>query len=129
MRSSLTWRHGKKCKIYLTIRTFKMNKSSQQSLRNLGMFSKNNCTQKQPSECNFQYCFSELAAKFFEKYLWRGSILVNLHVTLSCFWPLVQRSYILSHRSAKQLLLCGTPLESCFYLLKSRGKFLWKHPE
>ena len=37
-----------------------------------------------------------------------AQFLVNLHVTLSCFWPLVQNSYILSHHFAKKLLLWNT---------------------
>ena len=43
-RSSQTWRQGKKCKICVTIRTFKMNMSSQKPLRSSHsrMFPKNN---------------------------------------------------------------------------------------
>ena len=53
---SLTWRHCKKCKICVTIRTFNLNKPSQLPLRSSRsrMFSKNNCPQKQPSKCVYQ---------------------------------------------------------------------------
>ena len=54
--------------------------------------------------------------------------LVNLHVMLSCFWQLVQKSYIWSHHFAKQLFLWNTSwkLLLCF---KSRGNFLGNHLE
>ena len=47
--------------------------------------------------------------------------LVNLHVTLSCFCSLVWRSYISSHHFTEQLI-CGTSLESRFYVPKSWEK-------
>ena len=42
-------------------------------------------------------------------------LLVNFHVTLSCFWPLVQKSYISSHHFAEQLLLWNTSKASSVF--------------
>lgn len=67
--SSLTSRHSKKRKICVIIRTFRLNISPKMSLRSihLGMLSKNNCAQKYPLRCLFQYGCSKLVVKFFEK--------------------------------------------------------------
>ena len=87
-----------------------MNTSTQLPLwtSHSGIISKNICPQKHPSRFIFPYRCSELVAKFLEKYCNTAHFLVNLHVTLCCFWPLAQKKDILSHHFAEQLVLWNT---------------------
>ena len=94
---------------------------SQLPLRNSdsGMFSKRNYPKKDPLRCYFQYHTSEFMLKLFQKCLWWSAIFNEF---ISCFWLPVHISYISSLHSAKTLLLCGIPLESWFYVLKTWTK-------
>ena len=57
-----------------------------------------------------------------------GFFFVNLHVTLSCFWPLVQQKYISSYHFAEQLFLWNTSRKLLLCSEKLR-KILGKHLE
>ena len=108
--SSLTWRHGKKCKICVTIRIFKMDKSSHLPSKSSysEIFSKNNCPKNQPLKYIFNIAVLNLWPNSLKNTYDGVQVLVNFHVTLFCLWSLVQQSYILSHHFAEELLLWKT---------------------
>ena len=85
-----------------------------------GKFPKQSCHQKQPSGCIFQYRCSALILKFFQ----RVRFLVNLHVTLCNFEPLLEKFkyFITTLINAKQPLLKITS-RNLFCVLKIWGKF------
>ena len=109
--SSLTWRHGKKCKIFVTSGTFKMNIPLQLPLRSSHsrLFSKNICPQKQPSRSIYQCRCSELVVNFFENTCDRVQFLVNFHVTLPALDNWCWRA-IFYHVILLNNYFCGAPL-------------------
>ena len=73
-----------------------MNISSQLPL-------KSNCAQKQPSSCFFNIAVLNICSNSLENTCDGVQLPVNLHVTLCCFWPLLQKCYISSHHFVEQL--------------------------
>ena len=90
--SFLTWRHSKTCKICVTIRTFKMNISLQLPLRSSysRIFSKMIVIRSSHLDVFINNAVLNLRLNSLKQTCYRVQFLVNLHVALSWFWPLVQ---------------------------------------
>ena len=131
--SSLTWRHDGKCRLCVTIWTYKMNISSQLPLRSShsGMFSKNNCPWKQPCHLELLYntAVLNLRSNSLQNTCDRVQFLVKLYVTNA--FPLLTtgaESYISSYHFAEQLFLWNTSRKLLLCSEKLR-KILGKHLE
>ena len=91
-RSSLIWSHSQKHKICVTDRISKINISLQLSLRSRHsrIFAKSSCPQKQPSRCIFNIATLHLWINYLKNTCDGVRFLLNLHLTLSSFEPLLR---------------------------------------
>ena len=118
MKIRLTWRLGKKCKIWVTIRTFKMEYIVAAGLEEQPF--KNVLKKNYPQE---------IVVKFFEKYLRRRAIFskfvcnVFLLLTTGTEELYLIPSFFWTPTFVKRLLL------NYFCVLKGWGNFLGKYPE
>ena len=117
IRSSLTWRQSKKCKICARIAKTNILLQLLLSSSLARMFPKYICRQKQPSRCIFQYRWSATVVKFFEKYLWWSAILSKFPYNTLQLWTnaaeklyfitaLINPEQQLQQNTSRKLLLC-----------------------
>ena len=70
----------------------------------------------------FDIAVLSLWSNFFKIICAGVQFLVNLHITLSCFWPVMQNSYIFSHHFAEQLLLFVNHLSKAAFVFWKAGE-------
>ena len=118
--SSSTWHHDKKCKIYVPLELFKW------------IYCRSCLWGAAIQECSLKIIvvrsthwdvfINNAVLKLWLNFLKNTrdgvQFLVNLHVMLSCFWPEECRRVMFHHIILLNNYFCGTPLESCFCVLK-----------
>ena len=125
--SSLTWGCGKKFKICVTIRTFKMSITCSC----LWEAAIQECSQKvitirsSHQDVSFNTTVLNLWSNYLKNTCDGVHFLVNLYIILFCFWPLVQKSCISSNNFVEQQLLWNTSrklVQDVYFLKKQKGR-------